>query len=111
MRCSLSELTMQTKWICGMAFLALIIGLGACSRQEDQKVLARRLTESDRVVFTMVGKSGSVTFSNQQVRQIVHALDISEKIPREVQATVEYNLDFFKGANHVATVPASYPIF
>lgn len=94
----------------GMALLLMVGGLCACSRQETPKTLARRLGEADRVVFSMLSKSASLTFTNEQVKQIVQAINVSEEIPREVEATVEYNLDFFKGTNHLAKVPASYPI-
>jgi hypothetical protein len=105
---------MGRKATCAVALLGVIAGLCACTRQETAKTLARRLSDADRVVFTS-GKSATVTFTNEQVKRIVEAIEVSEKIPlkrgEEISATVEYHLGFFKGTNCLATVPASYPLF
>ena len=52
-----------------------------------------------------------MTISNEEVKNIVQALDKAQKLPKNVSATLGHTLDFFQGTNQLATVPTSYRIF
>lgn len=100
---------MQGNIKCGVALLLLLlVTLCACS---PQKNLASRLTDADRVVVTNPSNSASITVIGEHVKKIVHALEVSRKVSSNVSATPGYRLDFFKGTNHLGTVPTSDLIF
>src|SRR5688572_7016996 len=98
-----------------MVLLLLALAFSACSRQETQKSLARRLNEADRVVFTNPLNSSTMTVTNGHVKKLVEALEGSQEIPvkknEALTITSGYTLNFFKGTNRLATIPTSHVIF
>jgi len=85
--------------------LLMVLG-GACSRQETQKTLGRRLSEADRVIVLNPNGGATLTIKDEQLKKIVRAIEASEKVSHGemLLATPGYALVFFKSREHLATV-------
>ena len=101
---------MESNTRCGVTLLLLmLVTLCACS---PQKSLASRLANADRVVVTNPGDGVNITISDEQLKDIVQAVEVSQKIgAKGLEAVPGYRLDFFKGTNYLATVTTSDLIF
>lgn len=92
------------------SFLALVVLVCACGCSPN-KNLARSLKEADRVVVTNSFDGLSITVTGKEVNRMVKAIASGEKLPPSIAASVDFNLQFFKGTEHLATLPTSVMIF
>lgn len=95
------------------AALFMALALCACSRQESQHSLARRLGQADRVIVLNSGNGLTKTLKGEELKKIIQAIEAAEKIQAEgLSATPGYTLVFFTaGGIHIATVPTAGVVF
>lgn len=91
-------------------FLALVLLLCVvgCSPQKD---LARRLKEADRVIVTNSFEDHSITVTGEDVDRLVQVIASGKKASPLIKSGPVFNLEFFKGTQHVETVAASTFLF
>jgi hypothetical protein len=82
------------------ALVLLIVLACACSQQETQKTLARRLSEADRV--TIAGKDQSafvMPLTPQEAKSLTEAIANAKRERETIDASPELRIGFFKGTN------------
>jgi hypothetical protein len=94
---------MQEKFIATLALLMVLAC--ACSRQENQKQLTRRLSEANRVILLdPLRDDVTLTIRDDQLKKLVEAIETSETLSGVPDAATTYTLVFFKHSEHIATV-------
>ncbi len=85
-----------------LVFLFLVFVTG-CSAN---KSLAHRLKEADRVIVTNSFDAVGLTFTGPELRKLVQTIALGKKAEPALECAVEFDLQFFKGNECLAKVPA-----
>ncbi len=91
--------------------LLFLICFCGCS---PQKTLAHRLKGADRAVYACVLKDYEevkTTVTGDDVNKVVEAIAHGRKLSRDIKAAFGFQLEFFKGSEHLATINTSGQAF
>lgn len=92
----------------GILLLVQVFALTACSPQKD---LAHRLKSSDRVIYAINYENLSISITGEEVKKIIQAIASGKKESPLISASPSFRLEFFKGAEHLASVTNSGSVF
>jgi hypothetical protein len=85
-----------------MVLLVVVAWACACSRQDTQKTLARRLSEADRAIASYDmggGFKASMPLTTEETKKLIEAVENGERIHGSVEATPDMPIQFYKGTN------------
>ena len=76
-----------------------------------QKNLAKRLKDSDRVVVTNKQEALSISITGAELDKLVQAIASGKKESPTVACSPVFDLQFFKGSQHLVTVTTCIQVF
>lgn len=94
------------KYLVGL--LLPVLAVCACS---PQKSLAHRLARADRVVATNLPDGLSITLTGKEMNKFVQAVAAGQVERPFVAATAYLQFEFYKGGEHLETIPTALRVF
>src|SRR5687767_2538769 len=99
---------MQGKAIC--VLLLAFAGLCACSREENQKTLARRFSGADSAIMTnAIGQSLSLTA--EDARKVIEGVSTARQVKGDPACSPNLWFGFFTGTNFLGGFNACSKLF
>jgi len=88
--------------------LILLLCVAGCAQQ---KSLAKRLKDADRVVVTNLSDGLSISVEGAEMGRLVEAISTGKKEDPAVSCSPYLHIQFFKGNKHIVTIASCTPVF